>query len=384
MTEPTSSQSQAIPFVAAVLLIAVSAAQNITHGFEIGLARSAAHAVIFASGSLGGALLQPYAFLAAFRLFRAREWVRGTVALALGLACFTYAAVSSLGFVATSRNDMAANRAAGAETYQRAKVHFETVERELNSLASARPVGELQPLIDGVLSDPRAENCATINGAFTRTHCPAVAHWKSELARAQRRAELEHAMHDASATMEHMGQRAAREADPQAAALAAYATALGWPLAADQVAPWLCIMAVLFFEIAAASSLVVVQALATTENRGIEVAPKAAELLPPQERAKALRAAPEGRANDVAQPPQDGKASGPTRAMAEILQRLRACGGTLEGSQARIANLLGAPKTSVHRMLHSLAAAGAVQLVTSPHGTRVALNVASSTRRPAP
>jgi DNA-binding IclR family transcriptional regulator len=59
--------------------------------------------------------------------------------------------------------------------------------------------------------------------------------------------------------------------------------------------------------------------------------------------------------------------------MAEIQQRLRAAGGTVEGSQGSIAKLLELPKTTAHRMLHSLAVAGAIQLATGPTGTRVAL-----------
>ena len=93
--------------------------------------------------------------------------------------------------MATTRGDAVAERAASAETARQSRETRERLTEELASIPPARAAAELQALIDGVLMDPRSGGCETIDGKFTREHCPDVASWRSELGRAQRRAEIE-------------------------------------------------------------------------------------------------------------------------------------------------------------------------------------------------
>ncbi|WP_072395780.1 hypothetical protein [Hyphomicrobium sp. CS1GBMeth3] len=50
-------------------------------------------------------------------------------------------------------------------------------------------------------------------------------------------------------------------ADPVAETIVSYAGALGWELEATKLSLWLTLLAVVFFEVGAASSLIVVAAL---------------------------------------------------------------------------------------------------------------------------
>jgi DNA-binding IclR family transcriptional regulator len=59
---------------------------------------------------------------------------------------------------------------------------------------------------------------------------------------------------------------------------------------------------------------------------------------------------------------------------AQAIERLRAKGGNVTGSLNGLAKVLGTrSKAATHRLLHRLAAAGAVQLSTDRRGIAVAL-----------
>lgn len=372
MPSDSGQPARCIAFFAAFLLIAVSASQNITHGWELGYARSAWHAAIFAAGSLGGALIQPFAFLAAFNAFRDGERGRGCVALALGLACVVYATVSSLGFAATAREAQSAERGSTVESHGLAKSRYQKAERELATLPLARPNAELQAMIDGVLSDPRAEGCTALNGTFTRTNCPKVVEWRAEQARGARRAELEAIVTAAEGEM--TANQGVRDTDPQAAALSAYAAALGWTISADRIAPWLTVLAVFFFELGAAASLVVAHAVAgrPAQEPAPQVAAKVAEA--PAALPEAQREASK-QDDDHDDPPSSGKRGRKRKApLGAVVQRLKDRGGTIEGSLNGIGKLIGTPaKTTTHRILRELEASGLIRLSSSPNGTCVAL-----------
>lgn len=213
-----------IGYFGAALFIGVSAAQNVSHGYSIGLARSEWAALIFAAGALAGAIMSPISFLAAWNAFRNWRIGAGLVATALGCCCVIYATTSSLGFVGTARDTATATRVADADAYSIAKAGAEAAGAELKSLADA----------------PRGNR-------------------KTEDKRAARRSELEATIRDAQRVMSERGTVSA--ADPVAEALASYAGAAGWEVEAAKLSPWLVLLAVAFMEIGAAASLIVVAAL---------------------------------------------------------------------------------------------------------------------------
>lgn len=60
----SGSLTRCLAYLGAALFIGVSAAQNISHGYSLGLARSELAGMIFAAGNLAGALMGPISFLA--------------------------------------------------------------------------------------------------------------------------------------------------------------------------------------------------------------------------------------------------------------------------------------------------------------------------------
>lgn len=352
-----------IACAAAILFIGVSASQNISHGYALGASRSETSALILAAGSLAGALMMPCAFLAATTSLRSLQLGKGLVALALGVACFTYATTSSLGFVASSRDTAAATRGADADAYAIAKAKAGAATVELETMGVARPAGELQAEIAALKHDrlyDRSKRCTDATAADSRELCVEIERLEAEKARGDRRRELQFVI---AAAEKVMGARhGAGIADPQASALATYGAALGLALEPGKLSPWLTLLAVVFFELGAAGSLIVVAALPTVAKAEKNAKPATFDVAadPIDATAKppvAIQASKRGR-----------KRSAPLQ---KIVDRLNAAGGKLEGSLDEIGSQLGLSKSSAHRALQALAGAGTITLASSGAGTLV-------------
>lgn len=315
---------------AATIFIGCSAAINSLHGYSLGARTSEVTGAIFALASLGGAALAPASVAATFLAFKRWQFVRGLIAMTLAAVCFAYACISSLGFVSGARDVAAATRGAEADAYAIARDKAKAANAELKTLADA----------------PRG----------TR---------KVEAERAERRAQLEKDRADAERVM--AAGTTATVADPTAASLAAYYFAVtGREIEPAKLSPWLVLSSVLFFELGAAASLIVVGAL-----------PKPAR----EEKPKALTVATEEKAPEpVAEAPvapqsDDKKTAGRkrSRALDDVLAKIDQHGGTLEGTLDELGERLGLSKSSAHRALHALAGAGMIGLTTSAAGTLVQL-----------
>ncbi len=236
--------------------------------------------------------------------------------MVLGLACFSYATVSSLGFVSTSRDTAVAARTADADAYSLAKTKADAAATELKALASA-PAGNK----------------------------------KTEAARAKRRGELEGTIAAAEKVMS--AGHGATVADPTAAAIIAYAGALGWLFSVDALPPWLSLLSVVFFELGAATSLIVLAAL-----QPVPSVDKAEPATVPSAEPASLPGKQRGRK--------------PAAPFEKVMSRLNEVGGKIEGPLEAIGERLGIPtKSSTHRTLNALAGAGLVTLATSAAGTLV-------------
>jgi hypothetical protein len=167
-----------------------------------------------------------------------------------------------------------------------------------------------------------------------------------------RRRELERLTADLSRTLDSLP--GPTVADPQASAIAQYAIALGWKVSAAALAPWLSAITVGFLEIGAAFALLVA------------VGSRAAAHAVDREKI---------RADDDEDPPGKNRGGRPRKVEhAEALERLKAAGGKASGSLRGLAALIGTPtKTTTHRLLHELAALGAITLQATPRGVSVAL-----------
>lgn len=312
---------------AATLFVGVSASQNILNGWSLGAATSELHAIIFAAGSLAGAICQPVSWYAAWCGFKSKQFGRGVIAAVLAIACLSYAVLSSLAFVSTARTDGAAARTKSADLYRLTSDRATAALAELNSINSA----------------PRGNR-------------------KTEAKKAERRAELDLLIAGAAEALH--GDSRPGPTDPAAASLAAYANAMGWQSSEGQISPWLTAAIVLFFEIGAGLSMIAVSLVT----------------LPPQvQPAHSDELSAEGdeqHSDTEPEPTPPGRPRGrPRNATPDsVIARIRSNGGVVSGNLNAIGRIIGLPaKTSAHRMLRELQAAGRVDVEATTDGTVVRL-----------
>jgi len=329
--------------IAAILLIFSAGAQNVSYGWQLGTAHSEFRAVILALASAGATLLAPLCFAAVAQCWRSRNFGAGLVALVLGVAALTYAAVCSLGFVAGSRDTVISAHTVAIEDRQDKRALAKAAHEELSKLKGQRP--------DVV--ERRAELTAIL----------------VELSKAK------------------PGQRAAARPDSQAAGVAFVLSAAGWKVSESDVGQWINIGTVLFLELAAALSLTVAAALYPSTRRNavegarMHEAPAPGPALPksgdgaPTSNAGRAEASREDDEDDPPLPPSRGKRGRPATVLpAEAVARLRKAGGGANGTVRGVSRLLGTKsRTATRRLLHRLSEAGLIRLQMTPAGCSVAL-----------
>lgn len=312
----------------AALFVSVSASQNILNGWSLGVATSEIHAAIFAAGSLAGAICQPVSWYAAWLGLSHKQTGRAIIAAVLGLTCLAYATLSSLAFVSTARSDGAASREKSADLYQ------------LSSERAAAALAELK----------------TINSA-PRGNA------RTEARKTERRAQLDLLIADAERALR--ADSASGAIDPAASSLAAYASALGVQWSEAQISPWLTAAIVLFFEIGAGLSLIVVSLVAG-----------AAQVKPAPKVETESDAQSDETSDTEPEPSPPGRPRGRPRSATpeSVIARIQSNGGAVTGNLNAIGQVIGLPaKTTAHRMLRELQAAGRVNVETTADGTMVRL-----------
>lgn len=311
---------------AATLFVGVSASQNILNGWSLGAATSELHAIIFAAGSLAGAICQPVSWYAAWCGFKAKQIGRAVIASLLALTCLAYAVLSSLAFVSTARTDGAAVRTKSADLYRLTSDRATAALAELNSINSA----------------PRGNR-------------------KAEAKKAARRQELDLLIAGAAEALH--GDSRPGPTDPAAASLAAYANVLGWHATEDQISPWLTAAIVLFFEIGAGLSMIIVSLVTLPQVKLAHDGEPAPDDVEPH-------------SDTEPEPTPPGRPRGrPRNATPDsVIARIRSNGGAVSGNLNAIGRIIGLPaKTSAHRMLRELQAAGRVDVEATTDGTIVRL-----------
>ena len=120
--------------IAACALIFSAGAQNVAHGYQLGLASSEFRALVLAAASAGASVLGPFCWVA---VVRGRGFGTRAIALVLALGCLAYASVCSLGFVAGSRDAAISERVVAAEAHQDKRALAKAARDELATLEGA-------------------------------------------------------------------------------------------------------------------------------------------------------------------------------------------------------------------------------------------------------
>jgi hypothetical protein len=307
------------------------------------------------------------------------RFVRGVALGALASVAIVYSLSAELTLMAGARGDVVAARNAELKAAQDARAdaqrkrdRYDAARLELASLSPTRSASELQHQIDSLLLTPGADGCVEINGRVTRTVCPQVVSLREELARAQRRSELEAIIVQPLPSVP-AGDHTISAADPGATAISVYLAALGLRVSSDALSEWLALVPVIALEVGSATAALLAGAyvaqpartvttaqVAQPENTGDAAAQKPARPVKPRKQ-------PRRRDDD------DRDAGPPKRGLPALLETVRENGGVVELGQRRLARQLGVSRTTLQRALGDLAAAGDVALSTSQAGTRVAL-----------
>jgi hypothetical protein len=315
--------------IAASALIISAGCQNVAHAYNLGLASSEFRALVLAAASAGASILGPFCWVA---LFRGRGFGPRTVALVLALGCLVYAGICSLGFIAGSRDQAISERSITADAYADQRAVATAARTELASLK-----GQTRGVIE-------------------------------------RRRELVKLL---TATAP-IGAKPV-QADAQAAALGFYLRAAGWTVDDSAVGTWLNLAMVLFLELAAGLGATVAAALRPVGSPAAPSVLTEAPAQPEPKTAATPQARRENEHDDDDRPPAPPRAKGrPGRPRdvlpAQAVEKIRAAGGKANGSITGLAKLIGSrSKTSCHRLLHELVAAGAITMQTGPRGVAVAL-----------
>ena len=246
--------------------------------------------------------------------------------------------------MATARGDRVAERVSQSDVATKASERYQRAQTELSSLPPARPTTELQAKIDGLLQTPGADGCNAINGKVTKAICPEVTELRAELARSQRRAELESTMRQTEGEIAH---GSTVKADPGASALAAYLGLVGLKVEASLLSELLILVGVLALEVGSALSLVMVQAVsvsrAAVRAEGVN---EQAQEAPQNE--PVVQREPAENSGDVG-----GATTAREEVKTRILNQLKTT-GKVSGSQRGLAKLIGADKTTMRRAINGL------------------------------
>ncbi len=362
----TSKPLVATAYAAAFALIGVSIAFNI--GAAIERADTLPGQIAWAVASAASDTLKVLAPLALVATLRRRAWAEALPVALILVVTATYSLTSAISFAHGSRDAVTASRTEAVQTAAREKQAFDDASGKLAALGTARLAGEVTAERDAILADPRAGGCLTMNGPYTKAHCPQVATLNAELARAQERTRLESDV--ARLRSELAAFPAVSAPDPAASAVIGYLALFGLKASPEAVAFWLSALAVALVEVGSAFGLVLAGSLAHRPGEAVEVVN---EGLATSERAPEPVLMPSAPPALTAEAPVAAPMALPSD---PALDRLRAAAnsGVIEAPQSEIARLLGTSKTSANRVLHKLADIGALSMTTGMHGTRLVLN----------
>lgn len=333
---------RAVAISCACGLVVASAGFGAVYAYKVGSQHSillACLSVLFALALEG---VKPLAIGACFDAFREWDVVRGAALLVLGLVAIAYSLTSELALMSGSKGDLTAERSKSADTQSIAKDRYQRAKQELASLKPSRTIAELEALV----ARSRPTDCAALNGTL-RMVCrggPSV-ELIAELGRAKRKLELENEIRRSTDAM--AAAPAISQADPGAASLATYLSALGVTASVDIVSRWLSLVPVLALELGSALAMVLVASfdrkpVPTPVTQRIESGNRPILLAPATERDR------------VAQ---------------RLLSHIEASGGTVRGTHRGLAEAVGADRNTVARALGSLAASGAIALQTNKQGS---------------
>ncbi len=159
-----------LAFAGALSLIGVSFAMNL----QAGLAKSETlpGQITWAIASAASDILKAVAQIFIVCAIAQRDVLRTLVGITVLAVTGGYAVISAISYSHGSRVDLAGARGAEAAAHERAIASYHDTHVALSAIPASRPVPELEASIAGLLADPRAGDCSTMDGPVSRRVCP--------------------------------------------------------------------------------------------------------------------------------------------------------------------------------------------------------------------
>lgn len=375
--------AQLLAIIAAGALVIASAGFGATFAYGLNEHQTKALAGFAVLMALGLEIAKPLAVHGIFDAGRAGRGGEAAAMFVLAMVATSYSLMAELQLMARSRADAIAERqhVAGTATDTRAKL--DRLRVELDKISPARAVAELTPLMAAKIAATKGADCDTwVSDTRTRGACLDLAQLRAEAGRAAQRVEVATKIEVAETALSRAG--TAKVADPSAAALATYLTALGLHVEQSSIGDWLTLVGVFALEVGSMFAVVLVRACrpntAPNDAAGVSSAvpkepvrntagnaetPAAIGVAPPETPADATHVS--------SVPPDPARITIAVHPAERLVSLLRERGGEVFGSQRTIGLAIGISGAQLNRVLHDLAEAGRVIVSPGKSGTRVRL-----------
>jgi hypothetical protein len=388
---PTTVESRwpsRLAYCAAMTFTLASGGTNLLYGWNKGT--DPISSLIWAAISVGVTIAFMLSWPALIHSANKKQWTNALIAV-VSLSIFGgYSVVAALGSAKGGRENAALEEKDATDKRKKAQKAYDDANTELETMKSGqkiRAVGELEALLAGQPKGP-CKQIVRVGQGLRQVDCapsPKVTALSAELGRAKRKVELEASLK--AAADELKATQSTKQANSDAAALVDYLAAVGINTTVDRVNKLLVLLAVLIVECGGGLALAVGVSLSavsgapsdqmsTKEITVREVSSggsgdKPLTSSPVSTPTGNLPLAPSGQLLAL---PIAASTNRDTAGL-HLLALLQRKGGILIGGQRRMAKALGWSKSWTHRVLHTLAESGHVQLSTDSRGTVVRLTI---------
>ena len=172
--------------IAALILLAVSAAMNWQFGYSLGKTQFDSH--ILGAASIAADCMKALMPFFIFAAIRDRNWSQALGGSALWAVCILYAMSSAIGFASINRSDTTTTRAVYAAKYEDLRSELGRITQERSWLAKHRSAAAVQSEIEAIKQNLRwttSKGCTDATLEESRELCTNYHKLNSELAAAR-------------------------------------------------------------------------------------------------------------------------------------------------------------------------------------------------------
>lgn len=332
--------------IASVMAITASVGFTGYFSYRVGLEHCLLLAILSATFAVSLDLMKPLAVHSALRSLTSFQFVKGLLCLLLAFVAIIYSLSSEISLMSTSRGDLIAKRENTIAVNKEAFNTYERWKQQLRQLSPSRPAAELQAKIHSIESLPgiliNGKPCGGIyNGIVTKTNCPIRSDLIAELGRAKKRTELEELI--LGYQRNQKGNKPVKQSDPGSECLSIILLSLfGLKIEPQFISQWLPVIGVIGLELASSLGLVLVNSLNGSS--------KSVQAVPPQ---------PDTNIHE--------------RVGRRLVNELQGNGGSIAGSERKLARKFNTSKSTLRRTLNNLMSKGLVATTVKNSGTTIHL-----------